>query len=66
MIYLVESERGVYLCATNPDTDDRWESNAIELMDAHSANFKQENRLPPSILANVIRNVLKIANVAVE
>lgn len=66
MIYLMQSERGVYICGTNPDTDDKWESSAIEVMDAHTANFKSEQRLPPGTFENIIRNVLKIANVEFE
>lgn len=65
MIYLMSSERGVYICGTNPDTDDKWESSAVEVMDAHSANFAPSLRLPAPVLENIIRNVLRITNIEV-
>jgi hypothetical protein len=62
-IYLMTSDKGVHICATDPITDDNWESNSIEVTDAHSCRFAEDHRLPNTTLETIIGNVLRAAGV---
>lgn len=65
-VYLIASDRGVYISGTNPDADDSWERSAVEVADAHTAHLAAPAmRTPSGTLETILRNVFRIAGVEV-